>query len=639
MDDSTSVRQHIIAFLSALPNVHGSEGRRALLLQAGLDTQVSLQVNWDGPSSQFFPLLVETLLSFGTLPDGRHALEALLVSSKQQIGQNKQTECDTLLQHLSLLLPQTPFMARRSGFFPLESLPEPGLFVNRKQLQADLTAFFLDATRKAYILHGMGGIGKTSVLAKVLQEQYPDELVYWHTCTEDTQIERVFGELHTFLTRHQITVLDGIWNNPAVPFSSRLHAVIHGFSHYDRGALPFLLIFDDLQRLLDRQRRMEHPELQAFFEGLFTKRHAAKILLSSRFMPVIARIPGGTCQTESLMGLTLDDSLVLLQRQGVHDTNAERLRQVVTRVDGHPLGLVVMGQLWERGFPIDDLLTLPVATLAEESGDPSFLTRLLTKLWPSLTSEEREVLTILTIYRHTMPLEAIQWFFEDPITRTVLHLTDCSLLQKEGLPGNVSYSVHALLRDYLITVLTLEQQHAYHHKAAAYWESLEWDENPTQFGQLQERIECRWHYAQAEDYEKATRIAFPLAVYLESRCGLYKHALNIILETQGHITSEEDQATCDAHIGAVYDSQGNYEQALRYYEKSREIQERLGLEVDLATTYWNLGLLYFTQGNLAKAEEFVSQTVQIEEKIGHPDLAQDKAELERIRALRHERSQ
>lgn len=85
------------------------------------------------------------------------------------------------------------------------------------------------------------------------------------------------------------------------------------------------------------------------------------------------------------------------------------------------------------------------------------------------------------------------------------------------------------------------------------------------------------------------------------------------------------------NIGAVYHSQGQSQEALTYYEKAREIQERLGLDVDLAATYFNLGLLYKAQGDLDKAEEYVSRTVHIEEKIGHPDLEDHRAVLESIR--------
>ncbi len=68
----------IVEFLKSLPNIHDSNSQRALLLTAGLDTELQDQIYFSGPPTQFFQLLIPTLLSYGTLQDGRDALEAVL---------------------------------------------------------------------------------------------------------------------------------------------------------------------------------------------------------------------------------------------------------------------------------------------------------------------------------------------------------------------------------------------------------------------------------------------------------------------------------------------------------------------------------------------------------------------------------
>ena len=457
--------------------------------------------------------------------------------------------------HYHLHLPTTQEQSRPDILLPLTPIPEPGLFIDREKLQNSLKRFLQQSDQKAFILQGMGGIGKTVLLAKVIRNTYAEK---------------------------------------------------------------------------NDQRHIQDESLKMLFEGLLTKQHAARILLASRFTPVVAGIPAGLRHDEHLTGLELQDSIILLQSQGVQEKNTNVLHALHKRVEGHPLGLVIIGQLWERDYSLEEIINLPVTRMDEES-EGTLLNRLLTELWPRLQPEDREILTALCIYRVPVPVGAVQCFSEHPAKRTVLRLADCSLIQREGELGTGLYSVHGLIREYVLGDLRDEQKRGYHKKAAGYWESLEWAEEPTRFEQLQERIECRWHYFQAGEYEKAARIAFPLSTYLQTRCGLYTQALEIILETQEHVSSEEDQATCCNHIGFVYRSLGQYADALRYYEQAREIQARLNLEVPLATTYWNIGLLYYTQGSLEKAEEYINRTIRIEEKIGHPDLENDRAMLEKIR--------
>jgi len=145
--DSRELRHKLVEFFTTLPNMYDRQGRRALVLQAGIDPALLHQIDWAGPSATFFPCLLDTLIAYGTLRDGRHALDALLETARQQVGQDRQAEWDTLLRNIHLLLP-----AAQQHLLPLEPLPEPGMFVNREQLQAHLTAFFTDVTRKAYVL-------------------------------------------------------------------------------------------------------------------------------------------------------------------------------------------------------------------------------------------------------------------------------------------------------------------------------------------------------------------------------------------------------------------------------------------------------------------------------------------------------
>ncbi len=100
---SFGLHQKIVEFLTSLPNFHDGNTQRALIYGAGLDSQLQNQIYFTGPPAQFAQLLVTTLSGYGKLEDGRHALEAVLESAKQSVGQDKRNYCDTLIQEVKAL--------------------------------------------------------------------------------------------------------------------------------------------------------------------------------------------------------------------------------------------------------------------------------------------------------------------------------------------------------------------------------------------------------------------------------------------------------------------------------------------------------------------------------------------------------
>lgn len=80
--------------------MHDSESQRAFIYHAGLDKQLQDQIPFGKPVAQFVPLLVSTLLDYGQLENGRNALESVLEIAKNYVGQDKQTDCERLLQEL-----------------------------------------------------------------------------------------------------------------------------------------------------------------------------------------------------------------------------------------------------------------------------------------------------------------------------------------------------------------------------------------------------------------------------------------------------------------------------------------------------------------------------------------------------------
>lgn len=109
-----TLHKKIVEFLMSIPNVHDSNALRAFLYNAGLDTQLQNHLNFALPSAQFFQLLVATLSEYGTLTDGRNAVNAVLESAKNYVGQQKREECDILIQELAAILNEEGYRSIQS---------------------------------------------------------------------------------------------------------------------------------------------------------------------------------------------------------------------------------------------------------------------------------------------------------------------------------------------------------------------------------------------------------------------------------------------------------------------------------------------------------------------------------------------
>ena len=101
---SVELHNKIVGFLVSLPNIETSNGQRALINSSGLGARLQAGIDFSGPATQFFNLLVPQLMEYGQLEDGRYAIEAVLEASKNFVGPNRGEECDRLLQELQAVL-------------------------------------------------------------------------------------------------------------------------------------------------------------------------------------------------------------------------------------------------------------------------------------------------------------------------------------------------------------------------------------------------------------------------------------------------------------------------------------------------------------------------------------------------------
>lgn len=97
---SRELQDKIINFLKSLPNISETKGRRAFICSAGLDPQLEAQLPFDEAPAQFAPLLLSKLIKYGKLNNGQYALEVVLETAKNYVGQDREAYCEDILQEL-----------------------------------------------------------------------------------------------------------------------------------------------------------------------------------------------------------------------------------------------------------------------------------------------------------------------------------------------------------------------------------------------------------------------------------------------------------------------------------------------------------------------------------------------------------
>jgi len=86
--------------------MHDQTSQRVLLLSAGIDHSLIQQIPLGIPPLQFAHVVVDTLLQRGTLEDAHHAIESILQATKQYLGYDGRSRCETIIQALQTSSPQ-----------------------------------------------------------------------------------------------------------------------------------------------------------------------------------------------------------------------------------------------------------------------------------------------------------------------------------------------------------------------------------------------------------------------------------------------------------------------------------------------------------------------------------------------------
>ncbi|MDN3296083.1 tetratricopeptide repeat protein [Streptomyces ficellus] len=491
------------------------------------------------------------------------------------------------------------------------------------------------------LLHGIGGIGKTSLAAELVER--------FRAAAADGVVVAVGGETAVD------AILDGLRRQlrahcarKRLPESDPLHGLVIALSEpgrdwrdrlaaVARATVPLLLVLDNAEDNLDAEHHLGDRELAAFLPA-WAEHH--RLIITSRYPFPVAGV-----ETHHLAPLTWQETRKLIWRlPGVDALSPAEQRQVWTRLGGHPRSLEYLDALLRDGAArFEDVSARLRAALGGRDVPSRELAQSLDEtgaliaqdvLLPELVARldalplARPLLLGAAVYRLPVDREGLAWQVAtlpaapsgeaepppvpDGMDDAVARLSHLGLLA----PVGTGYLVHRWTAAALARLAGPERLAEAHRRAGAYWGRR--CATPCRRDvYITYALEARYHELAAGDVPKALDHTV-LACHELNRMGQWAREERLIhealsLTAPGSLRSAEflaDLGGLDVRRGRYARAEGRYRQALTTFEE-------LGADDRAGAALHQLGLIANHRGDDTEAERLYQRSLSVKERTGN----------------------
>ena len=297
---------------------------------------------------------------------------------------------------------------------------------------------------RVVVLHGIAGIGKTTLAVRLLEDLRHETNVLWVTLHHWDTLAGVLKQLADFLAEAGRRQLRSLLDDRPEPDLEETYYSLEE----DLRDLKGVLVLDDFHKA-------ETPivDLMSMMLEVLKDRPSPTVLLVSRYQPsfydrryvVVQHVVGEL----PLEGLDRSAARAMLEGRGLTD---EEFDNIYSTTQGHPLALeLVMSREVDAGRPFKDVM----AFVREE-------------VFEGLTEGERGTLSVMSVHRAHVPREAAL-AASGALGRgpeVLDHLVDRGLVADVG---DTEVRLHDLVREFFASRLSEEERREHHREAAEAW--------------------------------------------------------------------------------------------------------------------------------------------------------------------------
>lgn len=513
----------------------------------------------------------------------------------------------------------------------LGDLPRLRHFYGREN-ELDNMYNLLEARATTLLVPGIAGIGKTTMASKLIERFMHRRNLLYHRCQDWEGSRSFFESVGEWLANiGDSTFADYIATTPVPKPAEAANLLISALE-----GTPTLIVVDDFHKVSDSTL---HQTFQAMALGLLGSEEKIGLVLFSRsFKPVvpskdaegrIASLVLPLDGLDSLSGRKLLSSFTDLQdEQWLYIHGISR---------GHPLVL----ELINRGAS---------ATAFHETLE-NYVT---VEIFSKLSAEQKRVLSVLSIFREPVSIEAL--------AEQNLNIDTLDSLVEQGLARQVDseiYDVHDLIREFLLRNIDQQTKFELHAKCSNWYKRSSQTPGYT--------IELIFHLLSSDDMAEAASMIVEDGRTLISQghmelLGLIdsitledipQKMLANILQFKGEILSllgrfeeakvafgsAQEQAVKGKNnsiqaeaLSALADislKQGSLDESLTMHKEALEIFIKQKDAVGAARSYNNMGYLLRRKNDNSKAIESYSEVERILDENDEPELVSSQLILAR----------
>jgi tetratricopeptide (TPR) repeat protein len=480
-------------------------------------------------------------------------------------------------------------------------------FVARKKELRILEKGFKSDVKRAAIIHGFGGMGKTVLatrLALKMNEYF--EGTFGMKFSSTTRPEDILIKINNFLMMKGRFELNQILNQQ-VPLEVKISTLINILNQ-----IRFLIIFDNFEDCLDEdQKDIKNLELKAFIQHLLNNTVSnTKFIITTRydFDPLEGRLP------ESIEHISLSEfnfpqtNWLMNNYKELADLEIQKKRQIYNVIGGHPWTVGKFASLASvQGV---DSLMLDLKLLKKDLIEFT----LLDKSFSKLDAEAKKLLLHTSIYEEAVPIEALSWIVGDErdespsVVEPLKKLIKLGLISKEQEYDQTVYMEHTIVKDFSLEKLIEEglDKKKFLRRAAEYYENL-----VTQTKSIWDHLKARDYYFRAEEWESANKIVEHVSDFL-IRWGYIELAMGLLNESIS-TTFGDTRTNAEFTLAIIYHRLGDLNTALKRYNEIKNRSEETGNKWGIAGTLHQLGIIHQNQGNYEEAMKLYNQALKLKE--------------------------